>query len=292
MEINFDMSPLTDSGSDSFSIPYSHMNEEEAQLAYSSRKDHIRKILKARSTLQTPVSESKCSVSSIASKNSNKTIPVRFTAAPSKVSKHVIDPSLGAQNELKQRLKNFSFNSEAEAPIKKYNTNEPIHKRTVEWKQNLTKLKEEKKEANDTKIIESCSFEPSIEKSEIKNLSLEIYERNALWKNCLNKKHEAAKDLNILKEIEECSFKPTLLTHNPELTIGFIQRNDIWKEKMRLKVKKIEEENTKDQAFHPKVNKVKKNKSRNGNLDGRFSAFLSKLDEITEKIENSLAGPV
>ena len=292
MDLNFEMSPLTESGSESASIPYSHMNEEEAQIAYSSRKDQIRKMLKARSTLQTPESESKCSVSSIKSKSSNKNLPVRFTVEPNKVSKHIIDSSLGSQNDLKERLKNFSFHSEVEVPQKKYNINEPIYKRTVEWKQNLVKAKEEQKEASEKKIIENCSFEPSIEKSDIRNLSVGIYERNVLWKNCLNKKHEAAKDLNILKEIEECSFKPKLLTPAAELSVDFQKRNEIWVERMMLKAKKIEEDNTKEQVFHPKVNKGKKNQSRTANLDGKFSAFLSRLDEITEKIENSLAGPV
>jgi hypothetical protein len=284
------MSPLTESGSESVGIPYSHMTEEEAQVAYSSRKDQIRKMLKARSNLQTPDSESKCSVSSIKSKQSAKNPPVRFTVEPGKVSKHSIDSSLGSQQDLKERLKNFSL--QAEVPAKKYNVHEPIYKRTVEWKREIVKAKEEQKEEKDKKIAEECTFEPSIEKSDIRNLSVGIYERNVQWKNSLVKKHEASKDLNVLKEIEECSFKPKLVSNPSDFSVDFQQRNLIWQERMMLKAKKIEEENTKDQVFHPKINKTKKSSIKTNNLDNRFSAFLNRLDEISEKIENSLAGPV
>lgn len=77
-----------------------------------------------------------------------------------------------------------------------------------------------------------------------------------------------------------------------EIPVDCKQRNEIWQERVRLRVEKIEEENCKDQGFHPKVNKVKKCRNGDKGLDGRFSAFFSKLDEIIEKIENSLVGPV
>lgn len=291
MELNFEMSPLTESGSDSVSVPYSHMTEEEAQAAYSARRDQIRQMLKSRSTVQTPDNDCKSSISSIKSKQSVPSQPVRFTVEPEKVSKHAIDSSLGSQQEIRDRLKNFT--AQAEVAMKKYNTTEDIYKRTVEWKQNLSRIKEEKKVEKDKKIIETCTFEPSIEKSEIRNMSVGIYERNVLWKNSMLKKHEAVKDQNTLKEIEECSFKPKILDTGHEFSVDFQKRNEIWKERMMVKAKKIEENNTKDHVFYPKVNKVARKKPLvRQNFDSRFSAFLGKLDEISDKIDSSLANSV
>jgi len=291
MELNFEMSPLTESGSDSVNIPYSHMAEEEAQAAFSARKDQIRKMLKSRSSVETPDNDCKSSISSIKSKQSVPSHPVRFTVEPEKVSKHTIDSSLGPQQDFRDRLKNFS--SQPEIPTTKYNISDNIYKRTVDWKQNLTRIKEEKKEEKEKKIVETCTFEPSIEKSEIRNLSVGIYERNVQWKNSMQKKHEAVKDQNTLKEIEECSFKPKILNSNHEFSVDFQKRNEIWKERMMMKAKKIEEDNTKDQVFYPKVNRaVRKKAVVSQNFDSRFSAFLGKLDEIADKIDNSLANSV
>ena len=132
--MDYEISPLSESESESLIVPYSHMTEEDAELAYSTRKQQIKAMLKARSTFQTPDSaDSKYTVSSTKSKKSNqpsKNISIRFSAEAEKISKHSIDLSLKSQQELKERLKNQN-------PVNvvvqtKYNVAEPLYKRTVE----------------------------------------------------------------------------------------------------------------------------------------------------------------
>ena len=293
MEMNFDMSPLSGSDSESVSIPYSRMTEEDAQIAFSTRKEQIKAMLKGRASLKTPDSvESKYSVSSTKSKNSNpKPFPKRFTADPEKISKHGIDLPLTSQQELRERLRSY-YKEPAQPEQRKYDVSEPLYKRTLEWKQNLTKQKEELKKCKNEQIFSACTFEPSIEKSEIRNMSVGIYTRNVEWKNEMNKKNEALQDLGKLKELQECSFKPKLVSSNMDFSMDFQQRSDVWQERLYKKVKKIEEEATKDQVFYPKIIKPKTATKKDKGFENRFNNFLSKLDEISEKIENSLAHSV
>lgn len=74
--------------------------------------------------------------------------------------------------------------------------------------------------------------------------------------------------------------------------MDFQQRSDVWQERLYKKVKKIEEEATKDQVFYPKIIKPKTAAKKDKGFENRFNNFLSKLDEISEKIENSLAHSV
>jgi hypothetical protein len=294
MEINFEMSPLSEKGSDSMSVPYSRMTEEEAQVAFSTRKEQIRAMLKSRRSLQTPdSSSSKCSVASNRSKQSTQTKPPpsRFTAGPEKVAKHGIDLPLESQQQLKERLKGFV--GEPEEPInKKYDVSEPLYKRTVEWKQNLKKNSQEEKKVKEEMALEECTFEPSLEKTEIRNLSVGVYERQVMWKNAMVRRNEKIRDLNTLKEIEECTFQPEFVSKPHEFTEDFQGRNQIWQERLIKKSKKIEEENYKEHVFYPKVNKsIRKNKTVEG-FEGRFEMFLEKLDEISDKIDSTLANAV
>lgn len=293
--MNFEMSPLSGSESDSVSIPYSRMTEEDAQLAYSTRKEQIKAMLKARSSIQTPDSnDSKYSVSSMKSRQSTQTAknaPIRFTATPKDISKHSIDLSLQSQQELRDRLKTKQVDPPQVQP-KKYDTKEPLYKRTVEWKQNLNKKKEELHLCKKAEDLNQCTFEPSIDRSEIRNLSVGIYTRNQEWKSEIIKKHEAMQDLSKLKELQECSFQPKLVSANLDFSENFYQRNEIWKERLFKKAKKIEEEATKDQVFYPKIIRPRAKAKKEKVFESRFDMFLSKLDEISEKIDKSLANSV
>ncbi|OMJ77469.1 hypothetical protein SteCoe_22947 [Stentor coeruleus] len=294
MEAGFEISPSSDTNSDCNSIPYSHMNEEEAQIAYSARKNQIKAMLKARSTLQTPESnQSKCTVSSTKSKKSTpqlKQLPTRFTTNPEKVSKAIIDLPLQSQQQLKERLKHFSIPSHEES--KKYDISEPIYKRTVDWKQNIQKAKEEKKTIQEFKMLEKCTFEPVLGKSEIRNMSVGIYERHLEWRSSIEERKEQIKNLNQAKEIEECSFKPKLYRSKISFDIDFQERNIIWQEHVMKKSKRVEEESKKKQIFAPRINKNRKKHRPEGESDNRFSEFLSKINEISNKIDKSLASSV
>jgi hypothetical protein len=294
MEIGYEMSPRSNSGSDCPSTPYSHMNEEEAQLAFSARKNQIKALLKSRSALQTPESnDSKFSANSSNSKKSStqtKQFPSRFTTNPEKVSKASIDLPLQSQHQLKERLKHFSTSNPIET--KKYDVSEPLYKRTVEWKQNLQKTKEEQKSIKDSKVLDECTFEPTIEKNEIRNMSVGIYERHLEWKNSMNKRNEKIKDLMEDKELEECSFKPKIISSNVNFDVDFQQRNAIWQERVVKKNKIIEEEVNKNQVFVPRINKDRRKMKTQGEFDNRFCDFLAKIDEISDKIDKSLANSV
>ncbi|OMJ80511.1 hypothetical protein SteCoe_19207 [Stentor coeruleus] len=294
MEIGYEMSPRSNSGSDCPSTPYSHMNEEEAQQAFFARKNQIQAMLKSRSSLQTPESNnSKYSINSSNSKKSStqtKQYPSRFTTNSEKVSKASLDLSLQSQQQLKERLKNFSISNPIES--KKYNISEPLYKRTVEWKQNLQKSKEEQKSIKDSKVLEECTFEPTIEKNEIRNMSVGIYERHLEWKNSMNKRNEKIKDFMEGKKLEECSFKPKIISSNVNFDADFQQRNIMWQERVVKKNKLIEEEINKNQVFVPRINKDRRKMKAQGEFDNRFCDFLAKIDEISDKIDKSLANSV
>ncbi|OMJ69354.1 hypothetical protein SteCoe_32940 [Stentor coeruleus] len=294
MEAGLEISPLSDNNSDSNSIPYSHMNEEEAQIAYSARKNQIKAMLKARSAIQTPESnDSKCTGSSTKSKKTvtqPKQFPTRFTTNSEKVSKAIIDLPLQSQYELKERLNHFSIPIHKD--IKKYDITEPIYKRTVDWKQNIQKTKEEKKYIQEYKMLEECTFEPVIEKCEIRNMSVGIYERHLEWKNSIEERKEQLKKNNHVKELEECSFRPKLFKSKINFDVDFQERNIIWQEHVMKKSKRVEEESKKRQIFTPRINKSKRRTKPEGELENRFNAFLSKIDEISNKIDKSLANSV
>ena len=106
------------------------------------------------------------------------------------------------------------------------------------------------------------------------------------------KRNELIKDQKQIKEFEECSFQPKIISNNANFSVDFQQRNEIWQERLYKKMKRIEEESTKDHVFYPKIIKTKVNSKTDKEFDNRFSKFLSKIDEISEKIDNSLANSV
>ena len=290
------MTPHSESESEGMPIPYSRMTEEDAQIAFSTRKEQIKAMLKTRSAVQTPDSINSKYVSSTTKSKKNtqqiKPFPIRFSADPEKISKHSIDLPLESQQQLKERLKSFKPENEPQIQPKKYDVSEPLYKRTVEWKQNLIKQKEVQMLCKNEQILNECTFEPSIDKSEIRNSSVGIYTRNVEWKNSMIKRNELIKDQKQIKEFEECSFQPKIISNNANFSVDFQQRNEIWQERLYKKMKRIEEESTKDHVFYPKIIKTKVNSKTDKEFDNRFSKFLSKIDEISEKIDNSLANSV
>jgi hypothetical protein len=292
MEPNFEVSSIADSGSDCVSIPYSHMTEEDAEIAYLTRKTQIKAMLKARSELQTPDSNyCKRTENSTKSTKSVKPsqVPLRFVADSEKVSQHTIDFPFQSQQQLKQRLNNFK------PPIsenKKYDVQEPLYQRTVQWKNNLNKLNKDIKLTKDEQILNECTFEPNLEKSEIRNLSLGIYERHCEWKNSIKKRNDMILNINRLKELEDCSFHPKIIKSENGENLDFLERNNIWKDHIRKKSKIIREASDKKYNFKPKINHNLKVPSKDNNFDNRYSEFISRITEITAKIDSSLADSV
>jgi hypothetical protein len=260
------------------------MTEEEASAAYSLRKTQIKAFLDQKSKTSSP-SLLKPTISA-KPQTVTKKILTRFTPDLNKISKHTIDFSLNSQFNLKQRLKSCEPTPNTHAAP--YDTTQSLYTRTVNWKKQITDNHNQLKLLKTLKSLEGCTFEPHINLFPVKNLTAEIYQRNLNWKKTLFQKNEKMKELKILKELEKCSFEPKLISKNPMFTLNFQQRNKKWEERVYIKLKKIQQTNSKNLVFTPKVHKKRPASKPNP----RFTNLLLKLDEISDKIDRQLSKSV